>query len=165
MLGRPGRPGGQAIIWPGARAWLWARPLVARFDAARRFGLQRVLWPVVFRVAGLERVADLLVDAAPEARQVAGYLQRAVGRRQQLEDQGAAGNLGAGRNAEQLLEAQGHAGVGLGRVDDGLAAAGGGQEIFRTGPLQLVQPAAIAVLQGLYQAGAVQEFTVGRQEG
>src|SRR3984957_3362987 len=57
------------------------------FEAAARQCLQRILRPVMLRVAAAHVLADLFIAAAPEAAQITRDLQRTLRGRQQLERQ------------------------------------------------------------------------------
>src|SRR5690606_19244007 len=84
-----------------------------------------VLGPRVLGVPAHELAAELRIVALPEAREILRDLDRALVRREQVEDEGhpAAGDGGAARQAEEVLEARRDPRRTIELVMDGHAAA------------------------------------------
>ena len=136
---------------------LW-RLLTSLRGLARRVGwrCKRIVRPGMARIAAAHLGLHGRIAAAPEIRQVACHLHRAMGRRQQFDDQrhAAAGNRRMAIEAEQFLHADRELRAFLGLVLDRHAAN-------RTAPrngsaLRRFEPAA----QRIRQQGVQRRFEV-----
>src|SRR5262245_5041100 len=90
----------------GTRHWTSRSGPPAPWPGARD-GRQRVLRPVVLRIAAAELAPDLGVRRAPEAREVVGHLHRTLVRREELDHERHPPTAQArrGAEAEELLDA------------------------------------------------------------
>src|SRR5690606_31097132 len=124
-----------------------ARSCRARRSIERVAGFQaggflpRFLRPAVLGIAALHLLSDVRPRAAPEARQIAGCLNRAAGRAGQLEQQRRIPDQRVGIEPEQRLHPNLYAGSIVAGISDGVVRAGGRDEFARgkaVEPLALV---------------------------